>query len=359
MSRPRVVVGSRVFSQTLEALRPHAQVVFPARGERLSPRRLASALKTADAWMAFMPDVADEALLDRCPRLKVIAGALKGADNIDLAACERREVWVSIVPDLLTAPTAELAVGLMIGLGRRILQADAFARSARFTGWSPRFYGVGLERARVGLVGYGAIGQAIAKALGAFGSELAYFDPHVGEKGGETKGDPPAVRAGDLEELLSWSDYLVLALPLTQATLRLIDERALALMKPGALLINPSRGSLVDEAAVLAALQSGRLGGYAADVFAFEDLALADRPRSLDPALRRHPSTLFTPHIGSAVAEARQAIEARAAANILDVLEGRPPRDLITSKASGAGEDRRPADPQASGSDAGDRSAPP
>ena len=226
------------------------------------------------------------------------------------------------MPDLLTLPTAELAIGLMIGLGRRLREADAYVRSGAFQGWRPHLYGQGLAGAKVGYVGFGAIGQAIARALEGFDLHQRYFDP-------ATPASARLERADTLPDLLAWSDYVVLCAGLTPSTLHLIDRTALTHVQPHTLLINPARGSLVDEAAVLAALQSNRLGGYAADVFELEDWARADRPREIAAGLLACPKTLFTPHLGSAVGEVRRAIEQAAAANILDALNGRVPRDAI------------------------------
>ncbi len=318
-----------MFDRTLQRLSPHAEVIAPDGEEALSPATLYAELATADAWMAFMPDSADASQLAACPRLRLIAGALKGADNFDVAACTRQGVWFSLVPDLLTAPTAELAIGLMIGLGRRLRDADAYVRSGGFQGWRPHFYGTGLAGARVGYVGLGAIGLAIAAALQGFGVEQRYVDLRATALG------PGLIREPSLPALLAWSDYVVLAAPLTAETLHLIDAAALAQMQPHVLLINPARGSLVDEAAVLEALEAGRLGGYAADVFELEDWARADRPRAIAPGLLAHPATLFTPHLGSAVTSVRRAIEDRAADNILDLLEGRTPRDAVNPQAGG------------------------
>jgi phosphonate dehydrogenase len=332
--RPKVVIGHRVFDETVAALSAQAEVVSPSAddGDALSPERLREELADADAWMAFMPDRADDEALSQYPRLKLIAGALKGWDNFDLQACSRRGVWLSVVPDLLTEPTAELAIGLMIGLGRNLRQADKHVRSGAFQGWEPRFYGLGLAGARVGYVGMGAIGQAIAHRLAPFGAVQRYVDPRpLGPSAEATMG---LTREPQLEALLAWSDYLVLGAPLTPDTLHIIDTSALDKVRPGCLLINPARGSLVDEAEVLAALQAGRLGGYAADVFEMEDWALAQRPRAIDPKLLHHPATLFTPHIGSAVTEVRRAIERRAADNILDALGGHIPRDALNPGAS-------------------------
>jgi phosphonate dehydrogenase len=331
MSRPRIIIGHRCFDDTIRHLRAFGKVVAPTHGDALPAAQLRRALADADAWMAFMPDSADDRLLARCARLRIIAGALKGCDNFDVAACTRRGVWMSAVPDLLTVPTAELAIGLMIGLGRHLVEGDRWVRSGAFRGWRPHFYGTGLEGARIGLIGMGVIGQAMAGRLKAFNAVLRYCDPRplrdaIARELGIT-------RVRDRSALLRWSDYLVLAASLTPATTHIIDASALRQMRRGSLLINPSRGSLVDEAAVLAALRDGHLGGYAADVFEMEDWARPERPRTIASALRRHPATLFTPHLGSAVSDVRRAIERRAADNIIDALSGRVPRDTVNSAA--------------------------
>lgn len=331
MSRFRVVIGQPVFPETLALLADAAEVVAPAGSDPLTPAELEQALEGADAWIAFMPDRADAARLARSPRLRLIAGALKGFDNFDVAACTARGVWLSIVPDLLTVPTAELTIALMIGLGRQLIAADRRVRSGAYKGWEPKLYGMGLQGARVGFIGMGAIGQAIAERLKAFGVEQRYSDPRplapvLEERLGLKR----------VDDVLGWADYIVLAAPLTPQTRHVIDADALARVRPGALLINPSRGSLVDEAAVLAALEAGRLGGFSADVFEFEDWARADRPREIDPRLLARPDTLFTPHLGSAVVKVRRAIEETAARNVLDVIAGRPPRDALNTVGEAA-----------------------
>jgi phosphonate dehydrogenase len=329
MTRPRIVVGHRMFHETLAQLTACGDVIAPVGRDTLPPARLLRELARADAWMAFMPDSADERLLRRCPHLRIIAGALKGCDNFDVEACTRRGIWLSVVPDLLTTPTAELTIALMIGLGRHLLEGDRRVRSGRYRGWRPSLYGQGLAGSRVGLIGMGVIGQAVAARLKAFDVEQRYCDPRpLAEPLARALG---LNRARDPAALLGWSDYLVLAAPLTPATTHIIDAKALRAIRPGCLLVNPSRGSLVNESAVLAALEDGRLGGYAADVFELEDWARADRPRAILAGLRRHPRTLFTPHLGSAVIDVRRAIERRAAENVADALCGRTPRDAVNS----------------------------
>jgi phosphonate dehydrogenase len=269
----------------------------------------------AEALMVFMPDLMDEEFLEQCSRLKVVAAALKGFDNFDVEACTRRGVWFTIVPDLLTEPTAELALALMLGLARNVAAGDALIRSGKFEGWRPVLYGSGLAGATVGIIGYGRVGQALARMLGGFGCRVLHHDIDSGVQ---------------LSELLAASDFVLPLLPLTPETLHLISRTTLAQMKPGAFLINVSRGSVVDEAAVADALVGGHLAGYAADVFEMEDWARVDRPREISPRLLRlTDKTLFTPHLGSAVARVRLEIERTAALNIIDVLSGRNPRNAV------------------------------
>jgi len=312
--KPRVLVTSRIHAPVRALLTDRFSVEENQGEEPWGRSELRDRARGCVAMMAFMTDHVDAAFLDACPSIRMIACALKGGDNFDMAACRERGVEVTLVPDLLTAPTAELAVGLMIGLGRNMLAGDAHIRSGAFAGWRPRLYGAGLDGARVGLIGMGSVGRAIAHRLRPFRCMLAYSDAYPLPAHEE---DAAGVSRFDLETLLQSSDYVVLAAPLSPATHHLINRERLGRMKPGVLLVNPARGSLVDEAAVADALWEGRLGGYAADVFECEDWARQDRPTSVPQRLLDHPATLFTPHIGSAVSKVRLAIEMSAAKDII------------------------------------------
>lgn len=319
--RPRILVTNWVHEATLQRLSLQGDVdVNETRVPRDEVMRRA---EKADAILAFMTDCIDAPFLARCKRLRVVACALKGYDNFDLDACNQAGVFVSIVPDLLTEPTAELAVGLTIGLARNIRDGDALVRVGQFDGWRPVLYGTGLDGSMVSIVGMGRVGRAVAQRLSGFGCRILGIDPAAEM--------PAGVTGENLRTALATSDFVILCAPLTPGSRHQIGTDALSGMKPGALLINIGRGSVVDESAVLAALESGSLGGYAADVFEMEDWALPDRPETIDERLRTHPRTLFTPHLGSAVTRVRQAIEMRAVDNIADVLEGRHPRDAINA----------------------------
>ncbi len=315
-SPPRILVTQPLHASVLAHLQGFATVEMNSGPAPWPAAELRDRAAMADGLLTFMTDHVDDAFLAACPGLRMIGCALKGADNFDLAACRARGVVVSVVPDLLTAPTAELAVGLLIGLGRHLRAGDALVRSGGFAGWRPILFGAGLEGASVGLLGFGRVGQAVAARLHGFGCRLMGHDTGAPP--------PPGVTALPLEEVLRVADalVLVLALPLTPATRHILDAARLAALPAHALVVNVARGSLVDEAAVAEALSAGRLGGYAADVFEMEDWALPDRPRAIPPALLAHPRTLFTPHLGSAVAQVREAIEAAAAASLAAFFAG-------------------------------------
>jgi len=324
--KPRLVITHRVHQEVLDMLAPHCQLITNQSDNTLPPEEVLRRVSDAQAMMAFMPDRVGADFLDACPHLQVIGAALKGFDNFDTQACTERGVWLTFVPDLLTVPTAELTVGLTIGLLRQVRAADAYVRTGQFQGWRPQFYGMGIEGTKLGIIGMGAIGIAVAQRFKGWGAQIRYSELQPLEEMHESELE---LTYCSLDALLAESDVVVLALALTPETLHTLNAKRLAQLKPGAFLINPCRGSVVDESAVLKTLQTGRLAGYAADVFEMEDWALEQRPRCIAPDLLAHPNTLFSAHIGSAVSRVRLAIERRAAENILQVLHGGQPLDAV------------------------------
>jgi phosphonate dehydrogenase len=310
---PKIVVTQPVHAEVLQTLQAAGEVVMNPGPEPWSDAERQRHLVDAEAMMAFMTDRVDQDTLLNAPRLRTIACALKGYDNFDLAACAAAGVSVSFVPDLLTEPTAELAVGLAIAAARHVLPGDAVVRTG-YAGWRPTLYGTGLHGSVVAVVGLGAVGRAIVDRLSGFGcAEMLGVDPQ--------HEDPRVQRVG-LDEALARADYILLATPLTPASHHLIDDAALARVRPGLILVNIGRGSVVDEAAVSRALHSGHLGAYAADVYEMEDWLLPARPRAVHPGLIGHARTVLTPHLGSAVQRVRLAIELRAADNMIRALRG-------------------------------------
>lgn len=327
----KVVISSWVHPEVRSLLGRNCAVVPNDTRQALASEVLLERCRDAHGLMAFMPECVDDAFLAACPDLRVIACALKGYDNFDVEACTRRGVWLTIVPDLLTAPTAELTIGLMIALGRNILPGDGLVRGGDFSGWRPTLYGHGIDGSTVGLLGAGAVGKAIARRLAGFRTTLLYTDNTPLSADHE---DELRLRRVALADLLEQSDFVVLCLPLLHDTRHLVDRNFLARMKLGALLINTARGSLVDEAAVADALEGDRLAGYAADVFSMEDWALPDRPREVSARLRESHKTVLTPHLGSAVDRVRREIALQAAESMLQALRGEVPAGAVNRPPS-------------------------
>ena len=327
MNKPKVVLTHWVHPEIIELLREKAEVVANP-GRKTLPREvLLERAKDADALMAFMPDCIDEAFLKACPRLKIIAAALKGFDNFDVDACTRHGVWLTIAPDLLTIPTAELTVGLVLGITRNMLEGDRHIRSGQFAWWRPELYGLGLYGRTAGIVGLGLVGRAVAERLKGFGMNLVYSDeislpPDEEEQLGLTK--------VTFSGLLDSSDIVIPLLPLTDRTFHLFDRNALARMKKGSYLVNACRVSGVDEMAVVESLEKRHLAGYAADVFEMEDWIRPDRPRSIPKALLENTAqTFFTPHLGSAVDDVRIEIERYCTRSIFQALDGKIPEGKV------------------------------
>jgi phosphonate dehydrogenase len=331
---PRIVVSNPIFPEVEQRLRALGEVVVNAEGRPWDGNELGARLADADALMAFMTDRVDGELIGQALRLRIVACALKGYDNFDVEACTRAGVWLTVVPDLLTIPTAELAVALTLALNRNLLAGDVRVRSGGFDGWRAELYGLGLHGSTVGIAGLGRVGLAIAECLKGFGARLHGFD--------ERPVPAAQLQARELSQvgwdaLIETSDVVIVALPLNPRTFHLLDAATVGRMKAGARLVNVGRGSVVDEGAVAQSLQQDHLGGYAADVFEMEDWARVDRPRAVCPELLAlRDRTLFTPHLGSAVRATRLAIEQRAADAIAAVLAGRQPADAVNAPAPAA-----------------------
>ncbi|MFH2093327.1 MAG: phosphonate dehydrogenase [Pseudomonadota bacterium] len=322
--KPKTVITQWVHPEVIEFLSEFTQVVPNQTKDVLPYGRIIEMTQDAQAIMVFMPDTIDDAFLQRCPGLKIVSAALKGYDNFDVAACSWNGVWFTMVPDLLTVPTAELAVGLLINLSRNIHSGDHIVRTGQFNGWRPVLYGKGLDQSTVGIIGMGQVGNAIAGCLSGFGTKIIFTDPDP-----QLSEIDPAPEPVDLETLLAQSDFIIVATPYLPSTRHLINAKQLGLVRKDAYLINIGRGSCVDEAAVANALANNQLAGYAADVFEFEDWARPDRPKWIHDALIASEKTIFTPHLGSAVDRIRHDIAMQAAYNIKDVLTGRKPKNAV------------------------------
>jgi glyoxylate reductase len=279
---------------------------------------LRAALTNADAVLSMVTDTIDASVIAGAPRLRVISNLAVGVDNIDLEAATRAGIAVGHTPGVLTDATADLAFGLLMAAARRIAEADRHVRAGKWRTWGPMtMLGRDVHSSTLGLIGFGAIGQAMARRAMGFGMRVLYLKHPARSR--KLPRDARLAVGVSLNSLLAQSDYVSIHVPLTAKTHHMIGAREFALMKPGAILINTARGAVVDQAAMLAALKSGRLAGAGLDVTDPEPIARRD------PVLRLN-NVVITPHIGSASVNARARMAAIAVDNILDGLAGRMPR---------------------------------
>lgn len=330
--RPKVCVTRSMPEEGVQLLRDYCDVVVGPEDRPFSTQGLIDAARHAHALVCFPSDRIDEVILAGCPQVQVVASFGKGYDNIDVEACTARGVWVTVSPDLPAEATADLAVGLMLALCRKIILGNAFMRSGQSPGWHPsRFLGQNLYGKVLGIVGLGAIGRAVARRAQGFSMPVLYYDyvalPEHLESELGVSGRP-------LSELLQEADVILLALPLTRQTFRLINRSRISSMKPSALLVNVSRGSIIDEEAVAEALVQQRLAGYAADVFAVEEQREFGRALSVTSGLLQAcDQTVLTPHLGTATWETRSVLAIAVADNVLAALRGECPPGAINHVA--------------------------
>lgn len=302
------------------------------RARPLTQAELVRGVARADGLVALLSDTIDRRVIAAGRRLRVIANYAAGTNNIDLATAAAAGITVTNTPGVLTETTADLAWALLLGVARRVPEGAALVRSGRWTGWAPtQLLGADLHGAVLGIVGMGRIGQAVARRAAGFGMTLLYASRRPLPAAVERR---LGARRVTLPRLLTRADFVTLHLPLTPATHHLIDRRALARMKPTAYLINTARGPVVDEAALIAALESGRIAGAGLDVF--------EREPHVPARLRRLPNALLLPHLGSASERTRLSMGRMVLANLAAVFAGRRPPNGVTPERLEAGRPNRP-----------------
>ena len=303
MEKPRVFITRRlalapqsILGAGIEIDQHDSELALP-RNELLHRVRQASAL------LPILGDRVDRELLDAAPRLRIVANHAVGYDNVDVPTCTARGVWVTNTPDVLTDATADLTWALILALARRLREGERMLRSGAFVGWAPTMLlGRELRGRMLGILGYGRIGRAVARRAEGFGMRVLF-----------------TARGGGVafEELLEQSDVLSIHCPLTPQTRHLIGPAELLRMKRGAILVNTARGPIVDEGALVAALESGHLGGAALDVFENEP--------AVHPGLMGRDDVVLLPHLGSATQETRASMARIALIQIERVLRGERP----------------------------------
>ena len=317
-SRPRVLVTHHLVEGGLDLLLPHYEVLVADGLE--DPVELARAVADVDALIPLLTVQVTDQLLAAGRRLKVVANHAVGYDNVDVAAATRRGIYVTNTPGVLTEATADLTWAVLLALVRKVVAGDAMMRAGEYHGWSPTLMlGADLAGKTMGVVGFGQIGRAVARRAAGFSLNVLYSD--LGEPRREVDLGLITARGVPLATLLSESDFVSLHVPLSAQTRHLMNAERLEQMKPEAYLVNTARGPVVDEQALVAHLQAGRIAGAALDVYENEP-AMAE-------GLAQLPNVVLLPHLGSATRETRRAMAHRAAQNAHAVLQGREPPDWV------------------------------
>jgi glyoxylate reductase len=322
MPKPRVLATRPLFPAAQQILNANCDVQYWTKPERISKQELFELIKDCEGLVCLLTEKVDDELLRAAPKLRIAANVAVGFDNIDVAACTRRGVVATNTPGVLDETTADFAWTLMMAVARRIGEGEQLARSGNWKGWDlDQLVGTDVWGKTLGLVGFGRIGRAVARRAAGFQMKVIYSDgiraPLDIEK--ELKAE-----LRDFNTLLAEADFVSLHVPLLPETRGLMDGAKFHRMKPTAFLINTARGPVVDEAALVHALESGKIAGAGLDVYENEPF--------IHPGLKR-PNVVLAPHIASGSLETRTKMAVIAAENVTGLFKGRRPASMLNPEA--------------------------
>ncbi len=317
--KPKVLITHKIFSEVLEYLKEHVEYEIGKPDGDISKNELIEKIKNKDGLLSLLVITIDKDVLNAAASLKIIANCAVGYNNIDIISAREKGIMVTNTPGVLTETTAELTFALIFAVARKIPQAHIFTRDSQYKGWAlDLFLGQELYGKRLGIVGMGRIGKAVAHKALAFSMNIVYTDPHGLSPEEEAKLQATHL---PLEDLLQSSDIITLHTTLNSKTVHLISKENIHLMKKTAILINVSRGPVIDEKALADALQEGTIWGAGLDVY-------EDEP-SIHPKLLSLDNIVLLPHIGSATWETRLKMAFMAARNLIQGLRGETPDNLV------------------------------
>ncbi|HWI15421.1 MAG TPA: D-glycerate dehydrogenase [Burkholderiales bacterium] len=321
--KPKILVTREVFDETIAYLEQHCEVESNQADVALDPERLKARIADKQGLMCALTDRVDAAVLDAARELKVVANIAVGYNNIDLPACTARGVMATNTPGVLDDSTADLAWALMLAAARRITEVERYIRQGEWKGWRlKQWLGVDVHHATLGIVGMGRIGQVIARRASGFDMKVIYHNRKRIDAGIEQRLN---ATYASLNDLLERSDFVVLQVPYSADTHHLIGAKQLKLMKPTAILVNSTRGGVVDDAALIEALRDGTIRAAGLDVFENEP--------KLNPAFLELDNVALAPHIGSSTEATRRAMAMTAAKNLVAALTGAMPPNLLNPEA--------------------------
>ncbi|MFB3828728.1 MAG: 2-hydroxyacid dehydrogenase [Bryobacteraceae bacterium] len=321
--KPAVLVTKRIYAEAIEYLRRHAEVEYCDSDDGMPAEELARRIRGKQGVVSQLTDKFSAEVLESLEGIRVISNVAVGFDNIDVPAATRRLILVTNTPDVLTDTTADLAFALMLAAARRVVEGHRYVHSGKWTKWRiDLLVGEDVHHRTLGIFGMGRIGQAVARRASGFSMRVLYHDMRRAPEQVEKDLNLTYVPAG---ELLREADFVSLHVPLTPETRHLIGPAELRMMKPTAVLVNTSRGPVVDEAAVAEALRDRVIAAAGLDVF--------EREPHVHPLLLELDNVVLLPHLGSASHETRLRMSMMAVENAAAALEGRRPPNLLNPEA--------------------------
>jgi len=322
MAKPKVLATRPLFPAAQEILNAGCDAEYWTKPERISKEELFSRVKDKEGLVCLLTEKVNLELLNAAPKLRIAANVAVGFDNIDVAACTKRGVVATNTPGVLDETTADFAWTLMMAVARRLGEGEALARSGKWKGWDlDQLVGTDVWGKTLGIVGFGRIGRAMARRAIGFQMKVIYADA-VRASGAVEKELHAEHR--EMNSLLAEADFVSVHVPLLPETQGLFDLAKFAKMKPTAYLINTSRGAVVDEAALVHALENGKIAGAALDVFENEPF--------IHQGLKR-PNVVLAPHIASASIETRTKMACIAAENVVALFKGQRPPNMLNPEA--------------------------
>jgi glyoxylate reductase len=322
MPKARVFATRPLFPAAQQILNASCEVEYWTQAERISKEELLRRVKDKDGLVCLLTERVNDELLRAAPKLRIAANVAVGFDNIDLPACSKRGVVATNTPGVLDETTADFAWTLMMAVARRIGEGEALARSGMWKGWDlDQLVGTDVWGKTIGLVGFGRIGRAVARRAAGFQMKVLYTDAIRAPLDAENEAK---AEYRDLNALLAEADFVSLHVPLTGDTRGMFDGTKFSRMKPTAFLINTSRGPVIDEAALVYALESKKLAGAALDVYEQEPF--------IHSGLKR-PNVVLAPHIASASLETRTKMAVIAAENVVTFFKGKKPVNMLNPEA--------------------------
>jgi glyoxylate reductase len=323
LSKPKVLATRPLFPAARAILDSAFEVEYWPVQEKIPRAELLQRVAEKDALICLLTEKVDEELLAAAPKLRIVCTVSVGYDHIDVTACTRRNVLVTNTPGVLDETTADLAWALLMAIARRVVEGDAWMRTGTWAGWElNQLLGGDIYGKTLGVIGFGRIGRRVARRAQGFNMRVLYQNRTRAPI--EVESELHA-EFGDLDRALRESDFLTLHVPLNAATHHLISTEAFAKMKPTAYLINTARGPVVDEAALVRALEEKKIAGAALDVYENEP--------KVHPALLSRRDVILAPHIGSATIDTRTKMAAMAAENAAAFFAGRRPPNALNADA--------------------------